>query len=51
VAQSCALLAATVVEVIVIIPPPTCADLYVLLQRGENSKYGRKTYGGYIEVF
>jgi hypothetical protein len=40
-----------VVEAIVIIPSPTYADLYTLLQCGENSEYGRKAYGGYIEVF
>jgi hypothetical protein len=43
-----------VVETIVVIPSlPSLAraDLYALLQCGEDSEYGRKAYGGYIEVF
>jgi hypothetical protein len=28
-----------------------CVDLYALLQCGEGSEYGHKTYSGYIEVF
>jgi hypothetical protein len=39
-----------VVEAIVVIPSPACADLYAL-QCGEDSEYGRKVYGGYIEMF
>jgi hypothetical protein len=46
-----ATLRTVVVEAIVIIPSPTYADLYTLLQCGENSEYGRKAYGGYIKVF
>jgi hypothetical protein len=40
-----------VVEAIVIVILSVRADLYILLQCGEDSGYGRKTYGGYIEVF
>jgi hypothetical protein len=42
---------AVVVEAIIIIPSPTHADLYALLQCGDDSKYTCKTYGGYIKVF
>jgi hypothetical protein len=45
------LLQTGVVEAIVVILSPTHADLYALLQCSEDSKYGRKTYYGYIEVF
>jgi hypothetical protein len=40
-----------VVEAIVVVPSPTRANLYALLQCGEDSEYRRKAYGGYIEVF
>jgi hypothetical protein len=40
-----------VVKAIIIIPSPMCANLYALMQCGEDFEYGRKTYGGYIEVF
>jgi hypothetical protein len=40
-----------VVKAIVVIPSPVCANLYLLLQCSEGFEYGRKTYGGYIEVF
>jgi glucosinolate gamma-glutamyl hydrolase len=40
-----------VVEAIVVVPSPTRAELYALLQCGEDSEYRRKAYGGYIEVF
>jgi hypothetical protein len=39
------------VVAIVIIPLPSHADLYALLQCGEDSEYGRKAYNGYIDVF
>jgi hypothetical protein len=51
VARPCMSRAAAMVETIVVIPSPARADLYALLQCGKDSKYGRKTYGGYIEVF
>jgi hypothetical protein len=40
-----------VVEVIIIVPTSARADLYALLQCRDDSEYGRKVYGGYIEVF
>jgi hypothetical protein len=40
-----------VVEAIVIVPSLVRADLYALLQCSEDFEYGRKAYGGYIEVF
>jgi hypothetical protein len=40
-----------VVEAIVVVPSPTRADLYILLQCGEDFEYGCKAYCGYIEVF
>jgi hypothetical protein len=43
--------AAAVVEAIVIVPSPVRADLYALLQCGDDSEYGHKTYSGYIKVF
>jgi hypothetical protein len=43
------LLRTTVAEAIVIIPSPTHADLYALLQCGEDSEYGGKAYGSYIK--
>jgi hypothetical protein len=51
VAWSCAPPAAVVVEAIIVVPSLACADLYALLQYGEDFKYGHKAYGGYIEVF
>jgi hypothetical protein len=39
------------VETIVVVPSPAHANLYALLQCSEDSKYERKTYGNYIEVF
>jgi hypothetical protein len=45
------LLRAAVVEAIAVVPSLTRADLYVLLQCGEDSEYRRKAYDGYIEVF
>jgi hypothetical protein len=51
VARPCAPPAAAVVETIGVIPSSARADLYVQLQEGEDSKYGCKEYGGYIEVF
>jgi hypothetical protein len=51
VARPCAPPAAVVVEAIVVIPSPMRANLYALLQCGEDSEYVHKTYGGYIEVF
>jgi glucosinolate gamma-glutamyl hydrolase len=39
------------VEAIVVVLSPMHADLYALLQCGEDSEYGRKAYGSYIEVF
>jgi hypothetical protein len=50
VAWPCAPPVTTVVDAI-IVPSSAHADLYTLLQCGEDSKYGRKAYGGYIEVF
>jgi hypothetical protein len=44
-------LAAAVIEAIIVVLSSVCVDLYALLQCGEDSEYGRKTYGGYIEVF
>jgi hypothetical protein len=46
----CALVAA-VVKGIIVVPSPAQADLYALLQCGEDSEYERKTYSVYIEVF
>jgi hypothetical protein len=43
--------AVTVVEAITVILSPTPTDLYALLQYDEDFEYGRKTRGGYIEVF
>jgi hypothetical protein len=43
--------AVAVVEAITVILSPTPTDLYALLQYGEDFEYGRKTCGGYIEVF
>jgi hypothetical protein len=40
-----------VIEAIIDVPSPACADLYEMLQCGVDSEYGRKTYGGYIEMF
>jgi hypothetical protein len=40
-----------VVEAIVVVSSPAHADLYALLQRNEDFEYGRKAYGGCIEVF
>jgi glucosinolate gamma-glutamyl hydrolase len=51
VAWPCTPAAVAVVKAIIIIPSPMRANLYALLQCGEDSEYGRKTYGGYIEVF
>jgi hypothetical protein len=48
-ARPCAPLVAAVVEAIVT-PSLARADLYALLQCGEDSEYRRKVYGGYIEV-
>jgi hypothetical protein len=39
------------VEAIVVVLSPTRADLYALLQCDEDSEYGHKAYGSYIEVF
>jgi hypothetical protein len=51
-AWPCAPAAVAVVKaIIIIIPSPMRANLYALMQCGEDSEYGRKTYGGYIEVF
>jgi hypothetical protein len=50
VVRPCAPPAAAVVEAISIVPSLTRADLYALLQCSEDSEYGRKEYGGYIEV-
>jgi hypothetical protein len=49
--QLCVPLAAVVVKAIILVPLSTCADLYALLQCAEDFEYGRKAYGGYIEVF
>jgi hypothetical protein len=40
-----------VVEAIIIILLSARADLYTLVQCGEDSEYERKAYGDYIEVF
>jgi hypothetical protein len=50
-ARLSALSTAAVVEAIVVVLLSARADLYILLQCGEDSEYGRKTYGGYIAVF
>jgi hypothetical protein len=39
------------VEVTIVIPSLVRADLYALLLCGEDSKYGRKVYDDYFEVF
>jgi hypothetical protein len=39
-----------VVEAIVGVPSSARADLYALLQCSEDSEYGRKAYGRYIEM-
>jgi hypothetical protein len=49
--RSCAPSAAAVVEAIIVVPSLARADLYALLQCGEDSEYWCKAYGGYIEVF
>jgi hypothetical protein len=49
--RPCASPAAVVVEAIVVVPSLARADLYALLQCGEDFEYGRKAYSGYIEVF
>jgi hypothetical protein len=50
--RPCAPPTVAVVEAIVIFPSLAHADLYALLQCGEDSEYRRKAYsGGYIEVF
>jgi hypothetical protein len=49
-ATLCVPTTAAVVEAIVVIPSLEHANLYALLQCDEDFEYGRKTYGGYIEV-
>jgi hypothetical protein len=50
-ARSCVTPVAAVIEAIIVVPSQTCADLYALLQCGEDSEYRCKAYSGYIEVF
>jgi hypothetical protein len=50
--RACRLLLRTaVVDAIVVVPSSTHANLYALLQCGEEFEYGRKAYCGYNEVF